>query len=34
MQKCLQIGGSGRVDRTLAFQEFCADIGDLDNNEQ
>ena len=29
--QCLQIGGSGRVDRTLAFQELCADIGDLDN---
>jgi hypothetical protein len=31
MQKRLQIGVSGRVDRTLAFQELCADTGGLDN---
>ena len=31
MQKCLQIGVSGRVDRTLAFQELGADTGGLDN---
>jgi hypothetical protein len=31
MQKCLQIGLSRRLDRTLAFQELCADTGDLDN---
>jgi hypothetical protein len=30
-QECLQIGASGRVDRTLAFQELCADTGGLDN---
>jgi len=34
MQKCLQIGVSGRVDRTLAFQELCADTGGLDNHGQ
>ena len=27
MQKCLQISISGRVDRTLAFQELCGDTG-------
>jgi|SRR5215211_668258 len=27
MQKRLQIGVSGRLDRTLAFQELCADTG-------
>jgi hypothetical protein len=31
MQKCLQIAVSGRVDRTLAFQELCGDPGGLDN---
>ena len=31
MQKCLLIGVSGRVNRTLAFQELCADTGGLDN---
>ena len=31
IQKCLQIGISGRVDRALAFQELCADTGGLDN---
>jgi hypothetical protein len=31
MQKCLQIGVSGRLDRTLAFQELGADTGGLDN---
>ena len=31
MQKCLQIGVSGRLDRTLAFQELCADTAGLDN---
>src|SRR5215207_11100559 len=29
--KRLQIGVSGRLDRTLAFQELCADTGGLDN---
>src|SRR5215207_6356835 len=28
--KRLQIGVSGRLDRTLAFQELCADTGGLD----
>ena len=27
MQKCLQIGVSGRLDRTLPFQELCGDTG-------
>jgi hypothetical protein len=31
MQKRLQIGGFGRLDRTLAFQELGADTGGLDN---
>jgi hypothetical protein len=31
MQKRLQIGISGRVDRTLAVQELCADTAGLDN---
>ena len=30
-QKCLQISMSGRLNRTLAFQELCADTGGLDN---
>jgi hypothetical protein len=30
-QKRLQIGVPGRLDRTLAFQELCADTGGLDN---
>jgi hypothetical protein len=31
VQKCLQIGVSGRVDRAFAVQELCADAGGLDN---